>query len=198
MTRTGKPNGKCWALVKSEVRAAHFSRVFSFSHFIGNTPSDVAAAISEECLSRVSEAMSYEDDPEDELEAVYLKVEKKLSRLVASTKSSGDPARIRKLNDSISVGYSSYDFRVLAAGFEQQFFSRFLSALKSDSDFAPFLEDNLDADFGSADWERSGTKEESLALEFHRLRDLRPEQMKTRRVRTFLRRVEEHVCNDMM
>lgn len=193
---TRRDPDRYWALVKFEVSADHFERAYSFVRYVGNGPLAVAGAIAAEFLRRVDEALSAEEEPDDDVGEERLDMERRLSASVAASGMPGAGASLAKLRDEICIGYPSYAFRVIAEGRTPRFLAAVLSALEDDEDFATFLELHSDP---PEDADEAPDKEKrALAARFQKLLDGDPAKLTAGQIGSLLDRVEALVTNDEM
>jgi hypothetical protein len=191
-----KPSDKesYWALVKLEVHADHFSPAYSFKYFRGKTKGEVAQDIAETFLSRVDEAISYEE-PDEEVETDRVELEQHL-RSVLSRFSEGNasgPLDLKEMETSITIGYPSYDLAILADGPWSQFVKSFLPALEQEDDFHDLMEE-----YESAEVSTNSPEQTELLIQFQRLKTIGSNKLKEEDVSRFLNLIEEVVMNEVM
>ena len=194
MTRKTRDEATYWALVKFEVHADHFSPAYSFAHFRGKSKIDVSEEITENFLSKLDQAISFEEANE-ETETDRAELENRL-RSITSTYLNENPlalGQLKKLESSFTIGYPSYDLKIVADGPWSQFAEAFLPALEEDEDFRYFVDE-----YASKDDSDKTPEQTELFIQYQKLKQIRSAKHKKQDVSEFLNLVVEVVMNEVM
>lgn len=192
-----KRTSQYYALVKYEIHADDFVPAYQFVSFISSTPIQLAESIAREFVQRVDEAISCDDEPDEELKTDRKELNRRLKAFINNIKATKNVKHLEIFEDSITINYPTYEFTVLISNQEEMFYSKLLTVLGADEDFVDFIDlqiEDYDPDFTDDDSEHK----HDLALDFQRLISCQPEELEKEDLRTFLKGVEEYVQNEDM